>query len=228
MREVVPEVWLLESPLRYAINAYLVGDVLIDCATRHSARRFRRELANRTVAEILLTHVHPDHQGLALALSQQYAAPVRCHEADLPVLRGEAPEPNRRWLPRLFSRLAGGPVCPDAEPLPASHRFAGFRVVHLPGHTAGSVVFLRDADGVAICGDVVMSWGWPGGRARLMEPFHSACDDVRENQRSIRCLWELQPRVLLPGHGPPVFDTNALEQLADRCRTLQPAPCPAR
>jgi hydroxyacylglutathione hydrolase len=228
MREVAPEVWLVESRLPYAINAYLVGDTLIDCATRQSGRRFRRELGDRKLASIALTHVHCDHQGLAFALSRQHKAPVYCHEADLPVLRGEVRDPNRHWLNRFGNTILAGPVCPSAEALNATQRFSGFRMVHLPGHTAGSVVFLRDADGVAICGDVIMSYWLPGYGVRAMEPFRFACDDWRENQRSIRMLWELQPRLLLPGHGPPVTNPLMLERLAEQVRVIEPAPCPAR
>ena len=66
MREVAPEVWLIESRLPYAVNAYLVGDTLIDCATRRAGRRFRRELGKRKIASIALTHVHCDHQTMSL------------------------------------------------------------------------------------------------------------------------------------------------------------------
>jgi len=228
MREVAPEVWLVESRLPYAINAYLVGGTLIDCATRQSGPRFRRELGDRKISAIALTHVHADHQGLAHALSTKHDAPVYCHSADLPVLRGEAPDPNRNWSNRLFGAFLAGPPCPHAEALTVTQRFDGFRMVHLPGHTAGSVVFYRDADAVAICGDVIQSYWLPGYGVRAMEPFHFACDDWRENQRSIRLLWELQPRLLLPGHGPPVTNPHALERLAELVRRIEPAPCPAR
>ena len=227
MRQVAPDVWLIESPF-YAVNAYLVGDVLVDCATRQAARRFRRQLKDREIASIVLTHVHADHQGLAFALSKQHDAPVYCHEADLPVLRGEAPDPNRTLFNRFCNRFLAGPPCPQAEALSPTQRFYGFRTVHLPGHTAGSVVFLRDADGVAICGDVVQSFRLPGLGVRVIEPPRIGCDDWRENQRSIRCLWELQPRLLLPGHGPPVTNPLLLEKLTEQLRAVEPAPCPAR
>jgi glyoxylase-like metal-dependent hydrolase (beta-lactamase superfamily II) len=228
MRQVAPDVWLIESRVPYAINAYLVGDTLVDCATRRATRRFRRELGDRRIANIVLTHVHCDHQGLAAALSKQYDAPVYCHEADLPVLRGDVPDPNRTLINRLGNRLFAGPPCPDAEPLNAGQRFCGFRMVHLPGHTAGSVVFFRDQDSVAICGDVIQSVWLPGFGVHVMEPFRVFCDDWQENQRSIQLLWELQPRLLLPGHGPPVTNPLLLDKLAELTRRTAPAPCPAR
>lgn len=228
MREVAPDVWLIESRLPYFVNAYLVGDTLIDCATRHAGRRFARELKNREVQRIVLTHVHADHQGLAAALSAHYKIPVYCHAADLPVLRGEVPDPNRSWSNRVLSPLFAGPACPHAEPLTPAMRFGGFRVIHLPGHTAGSVVFFRDSDGVCVCGDVILSLWLPGLGPRAMEPARSACDDWRENRRSIRLLWELQPRLLLPGHGPPLDDLRALDRLVGQLRRWEPAACPAR
>ena len=41
---------------------------------------------------------------------------------------------------------------------------AGFRVVHAPGHAHGEVIFFRDSDRVAICGDVVRNLSYLTGR----------------------------------------------------------------
>ena len=46
-----------------AMNVYLMGDVLVDSATRHSRRRILRQLQGQTVNANTLTHAHPDHQG---------------------------------------------------------------------------------------------------------------------------------------------------------------------
>lgn len=219
MQEVAPEVWLVEGLAPYAINCYLVGDVLIDCATRWSLGRLHRELGPRRLGLIVLTHVHPDHQGCAQRLSVEHGAPVKCHSQDLRVLRGEQPDPNRRWSNRLAQALWAGPACPAAEAFAPEERVAGFRIVHAPGHTAGSVILFRDVDRVAICGDVIMSYWLPGGGVRSCEPFRSACCDWGENRRSIRRLWELQPRLILPGHGPPVRETVLLERLLARWET---------
>ena len=42
MREISPNVWQLSGFLPNAINVYLIGDVLIDAATRWAGRRILR------------------------------------------------------------------------------------------------------------------------------------------------------------------------------------------
>ena len=63
MREVAAGVWKLSGMPPNAINVFLVGDVLVDAATRHARRRILRQLDGRTVSTHVLTHAHPDHQG---------------------------------------------------------------------------------------------------------------------------------------------------------------------
>jgi len=43
---------------------------------------------------------------------------------------------------------------------------AASRVVHAPGHARGEVIFFRDADRVAICGDVIRNMSYGHGLAR--------------------------------------------------------------
>ncbi len=40
---------------------------------------------------------------------------------------------------------------------------AGFRGVHAPGHARGEVVFFRESDRVAICGDVIRNMSYATG-----------------------------------------------------------------
>src|SRR5271165_784009 len=54
-------VHLLRGWPRNAINVYLVGDVLIDAATRQGEKRIMRQIAGRPLNAHALTHAHPDH-----------------------------------------------------------------------------------------------------------------------------------------------------------------------
>jgi hydroxyacylglutathione hydrolase len=91
---------------------------------------------------------------------------------------------------------------------------AGFRVIHAPGHAHGEVIFFRDSDRVAICGDVIRSMSYATGRPMLAEPPDFYNVDSAENRRSIRKLAELEPSLILPGHGPAVTNTAAFERFA--------------
>ena len=70
---------------------------------------------------------------------------------------------------------------------------AGFRVVHAPGHARGEVIFFRDSDRVAICGDVVRNMSYLTGLPGVKEPPDEFTYDPAENRRSIRKLAALEP-----------------------------------
>ena len=72
-------------------------------------------------------------------------------------------------------------------------------VIHVPGHTAGSIA-LRRADGVVFSGDALL--GDRHGRLRQPDPGLSL--DPDQASASAATLRSLEPRLLLPGHGAPV------------------------
>jgi hypothetical protein len=54
-------------------------------------------------------------------------------------------------------------------------------------------MYFRDADRVAICGDVIRNLSYATLRSRINEPPDAFNDDTAENRRSIRKLAELSP-----------------------------------
>jgi glyoxylase-like metal-dependent hydrolase (beta-lactamase superfamily II) len=215
MTEVAPGVWQLIGFPAHAINAYLVGDVLIDARTRWARKRLLKELRGRTLSLVALTHCHPDHQGAAKAVCQAFGVPLACHEADVPAMEGRAPMGPRNLLTRLATFLWAGPPCKVDRVLKDGDEIAGFRVVHTPGHTPGHVAFFRESDRVLIAGDVLANMNYLTGRPGLREPpaFFSA--DPERNRQSIRDLWQLRPSVVCFGHGPPLRTVTELERLVE-------------
>jgi glyoxylase-like metal-dependent hydrolase (beta-lactamase superfamily II) len=216
MREISPNVWQLSGIPPNAINVYLIGDVLIDAATRWAGRRILRQLGDRRLSMLALTHVHPDHQGVAAMICERYRIPLACHAADVQMMQGERPMQPDRFFNRLISFLWAGPSYAVTRILQNGDDVAGFRVVHAPGHTPGHIILFRDEDRVAIVGDVLtgmnMATAWPG----LHEPPGFFCADAAENRRSIRRLAELEPRLLCFGHGPPVSDMKTFDRFLQR------------
>jgi hydroxyacylglutathione hydrolase len=213
VRYLAPEVWRLDERPRPVINVYLAGDVLIDAGRRWDARRIGRQLAEVRISMLALTHVHPDHQGCAKAICERRGIPLACHEADVDAMEGRRPvrasnAPNAK----LFGAMWEGPPHPVERVLVEGDEVAGFRVVHAPGHAPGEVVFFRDADRVAICGDVIRNISFLTLRTKLDEPPAELTPDPAENRRSIRKLAELNPSLILPGHGPAVADIAAFER----------------
>jgi hydroxyacylglutathione hydrolase len=213
LKYLAPGVWRLKEAPRPLINVYLAEDVLIDAGRRWDRRRIFKELEGRQISELALTHVHPDHQGCAKAVCETFQVPLACHEDDVDAMDGRrSVSATAKPGAKLFARLWQGPPRKVDRVLREGDEVAGFRVVHAPGHAPGEVIFFRDSDRVAICGDVIRNITFVSLRTKLAEPPDDLTPDPPENRRSIRKLAELNPSLIFPGHGPAVTDIGAFER----------------
>jgi glyoxylase-like metal-dependent hydrolase (beta-lactamase superfamily II) len=213
LKYLAPGVWRLAEAPRPLINVYLAEDVLIDTGGRWDRGRIRKQLAGREISMVALTHVHPDHQGCAKAICDERDVPLACHADDVDAMEGRRPvAATPHPLAQTFGRLLQGPPHPVDRVLHEGDEVAGFRVFHAPGHAPGEVIFFRESDRVAICGDVIRNITYVTMRSRLAEPPSALTPDPAENRRSIRKLAELNPSLILPGHGPAVTDIAAFER----------------
>lgn len=144
-----------------------------------------------SLAAILLTHGHFDHVGAVGILKERTGARVHAHAGDAELIRNAG----------RHGALYGIPVDPvpppdalvaDGDEIPFGE--GAFRVLHTPGHSAGSVTYLLG--GWAFVGDLIFAGSigrtdLPGGSmptllASVREKIFTLGDDV----------------VLVPGHGP--------------------------
>jgi glyoxylase-like metal-dependent hydrolase (beta-lactamase superfamily II) len=100
----------------------------------------------------------------------------------------------------------------DERPLTDGQVFgageARLHAVHTPGHTADHTVFHQPELGLLFTGDAVLGRG-----TSVIDPPEGRLADYL---RSLRAMRELRPRVLLPGHGPAVWEGTAkLEEYLD-------------
>jgi hydroxyacylglutathione hydrolase len=211
MQEMATDVWRLAS-WRPLINVYLAGDVLIDSGRRQDAKRILAQLDGRPLELVALTHAHADHQGSAHEVCEVRDVPLACHADDVEVMEGRASMAGTSAIGRLVTKRWGGPPHPVARTLREGDEVAGFRVVHAPGHAPGEVIFFRESDGVAICGDVIRNVSYATMRSKILEPPDAFNDDSEQNRASIRKLAELGPSLILPGHGDAVRDIRAFER----------------
>jgi glyoxylase-like metal-dependent hydrolase (beta-lactamase superfamily II) len=215
LKYLAPGVWRLREVPRPVINVYLAEDVLVDAGRRWDKRRIFAELEGREISMVALTHVHPDHQGCAKAICEARDVPLACHADDVDAMEGRRPvAASPKPAAQLFGKLWTGPPRKVDRVLQEGDEVAGFRVVHAPGHAPGEVIFFRDSDRVAICGDVIRNITYVTLRTKLAEPPADLTPDPAENRRSIRKLADLNPSLILPGHGPAVTDIGAFERFA--------------
>lgn len=215
MKQLANGIWRLSRPLGPTINTYLVGSVLVDTGRRQDAKRILKQLADRNLDMVLLTHAHPDHQGSASAICDARSVPLACHQDDVDAMEGRRPVSSTEGIiPKLVTRGWGGPARPVDRVLREDDEIAGLRVVHAPGHAPGEIILFREQDRVALCGDVIRNISYFTGRRSLGEPPDSFNDDSARNRDSIRRLAALNPSLILPGHGPGVIDMDAFARFA--------------
>jgi glyoxylase-like metal-dependent hydrolase (beta-lactamase superfamily II) len=207
------DVYVLRGFPPNAINVYLLGDVIVDAATRFAGRRILNQVRGRPVAAHALTHAHPDHQGASHTLCETLAIPLWCGEADAAAMetRGaiRASQPPG-LLNSLADRAWTGPPHPVARRLREGDEVAGFQVLHAPGHSAGHVAYWREADGVLVLGDVLNNVQLATGIPGLHEPPANFSPDPARNRASARRLAALRPALTCFGHGPPLRDPDRL------------------
>ena len=205
LRELAPDVWMLSLLPLGNLNAYLVGDVVVDSGLPLTRRRFLRVLSDRVVTAHVLTHAHPDHQGASHALCVQRAVPLWCGAADRNAAEsGSFHSVSRPGAAAYLAGLFGGPGHEVNRTLSDGDRVADFEVLATPGHTPGHISLWRQRDGLMILGDVAFHRNPVTFRSGLREPFYSATYDPVTNRRSLRLLADLRPTIVCFGHGEPV------------------------
>ncbi len=217
MRELADGVWQLDGRPKNTINAYLLGDVLIDAGMFYDARSILRQIEDREISALALTHAHIDHVGSAHAICAARGIPFWAGEQD--VKAAETGKMEMR-LPGLGIRhiphAKGHQV---ARALREGDEVAGFKVLSTPGHSPGHVSYWREDDRVLVCGDVMWGFNPFMMRGPIREPFAAFSTDPRQNRESARRLAALNPELVLFGHGEPLAGdperfTAAVERLA--------------
>ncbi len=203
------------------VNCYLVktagGYVLIDTGLDRQRAHLERHLAGAgckpgNLVLIVLTHGDTDHAGNCAYLRKKYGARIAIHHSESQVVERGDMTLSRKYLSRFAKtafllvglgrsdRFEPDLYLEDGQDLSAY----GFdaRVVHLPGHSHGSIgILMEDGDASAghgqilFCGDLLTNPGKPGLNA-LMDD-HAAAND------SLRKLSGLEISTVYPGHGKP-------------------------
>nr|WP_236601549.1 MBL fold metallo-hydrolase [Ktedonobacter sp. SOSP1-52] len=131
-------------------------------------------------------------------------------------MEGRAPMVPRTAAIKLMQLWFAGPAYPVQRSLHDGDEIAEFRVIHMPGHTPGHVMYFRESDRVAIVGDVLRNNHPLMGKTGLYKPPAVFTLDREENRRSIRKLTQLRPALVCFGHGPVLHDMEQLDRFVAR------------
>jgi glyoxylase-like metal-dependent hydrolase (beta-lactamase superfamily II) len=210
-------------------NWYLVEDggrlTVVDAGTpadwstlQEALGSLRRTLDD--VEAVLLTHAHSDHTGFAERARSEANKRVYIHTADGERARGAKPPKNQAGLGRYLlrpeayrtlvglMRQKGMNVVPiaevstfaDAETIDVPGRP---RVIHMPGHTAGSCAMWFEQRSVVCTGDSLVTRNpLTGRRGPQIAPDGLNLDSDRALD-SLTALARTGATMLLPGHGDP-------------------------
>lgn len=218
MKQLADDVFLLDGLPPFAINVYLVGDVLVDAATRRAGGRILRQLRGRTISTHVVTHAHPDHQGASHEVCEALRLPLWVGEQDAPAIEDGriAERQPRHPINRVINRFWTGPPHPVARRLREGDEVAGFEVIDTPGHSVGHISLWRETDRTLICGDVFTNIDTLTGLPGLHEPKPFFTPDPARNRASMRRLAELGPALVCFGHGRPLRNPQKLAAFTAR------------
>jgi len=145
--------------------------------------------AGRTVREIILTHVHPDHIAGVNALNdhleekQGARVPVAAHRLTAASLKNQVNVDRHIEDDEVFE-LAGHPAI-------------SLRALYTPGHARGHLCFYDQRTGALISGDNIVGFG-----SVLIDPPEGNMREYLDSLGRMRALPNLS--VLFGGHGPAI------------------------
>lgn len=217
----------IPTAMAHSLNCYLWlgpnGVTVVDTGWADSAPVIARalELVGRRTSDverIVLSHFHDDHVGSAATVAQWSPSTVVAGRADTPFIRGVEPGP---WPTLTAAEQALNPPMPGTVAPPPPCRvdheaadgdvldFAGGAVVlHVGGHTPGSIALHLPRLGVLLTGDLVAE---SRGNV-IVGPFNT---DRDQSRRSIGRLAGTDAHIAGFGHGEAVT-IDAARRLA-RC-----------
>ena len=158
---------------------------------------------------VVITHAHPDHCGGLGELVEGTEIKVTAHRLDADIISGTVTPPNplrnellAKMAEPVLPKLMGDPVpvdlpLEDGDIIPFG---AEVRVVHLPGHTAGSIALYLPTKRVIIVGDALQY----RFSLKLSPPAEGVTQHPDEALRSLEKLLDLDFDIICFSHFPPM------------------------
>jgi len=196
--------------LGFEVDAYLVGNILIDTGFPYVQGPLLAALEDRDVRVVCCTHNHEDHTGNCAKLAAAHDCPVYLRHSEALWEEGVGTlAPYRRlWWGTVE------PFEPQEMPEVVEVGERRFQTVPAPGHSQTQVALYEEATGDVFTGDLFVS---PGAAAVLI------WEDPWAAVASLRRVAALEPRRMLTAHGliaenpAPLLELKA-ERIEDAAR----------
>ena len=227
--ELVPGVHVIDLGMVYAYLYQEAGRLtLFDTGIATSGQRILDEIEALgrkpgDLAHIVVSHYHADHAGSLAELAERTGAQVLAHRLDAPVVRGEAEEPRavpeseeeRQMIREVTKAVPPAPPCAIDRELEDGDEIdldGGGEVVHVPGHTAGSIALYLPKRRVLFSADAAVR----GPEGNVMVGVFNV--DTAQARRSFQRLAALDFEIACFGHGAPMDKEASLafRRLAER------------
>lgn len=187
------------------VNTYLLSDETGECAVIDATCFYpgERELLFSYVVDrdfkvklLLNTHLHFDHIFGVNFLTSQFGTKLACHQADEFLLENIPAQlqmfglgrANTDYKPQIGTYLKDNDVVAFGN--------QQLRVIHVPGHSPGSIVFYNPAAGCLFSGDVLFR-GSIGRTDLAGGNYEQLIDGIKTKLFTLP-----DDTVVYPGHGP--------------------------
>jgi len=177
-------------------------------------------LGSAPLTTLINTHLHSDHCGGNAYLQSEYPLLSTC------IPPGHAAFVDD-WDPSTLSYIPTGQHCPKFKRSRALHDGDVFvvggktwRVHAAPGHDPHSIIIFNEHDGVLISADAL----WENGFG-VVFPEIEGIEAFDEVESTLAIIQELQPKLVLPGHGSAFSDVSgAIGRAKSRLAQFREAP----
>lgn len=205
------------------------GYTIIDAGLHDKAaiQAWEPVVKERNIADIIITHIHPDHSGYAGALQEKTGANVSMTEVDAnayeQIWTPSAPPKLQRdyELAAVPEDISKGIIditknfSPQILPRPKVNHFlqegemiqfgtGEYEVLFTPGHSEGLIVLYNKNDNVLLSTDHIL----PRITPNISYWFYGEPNPLQSFEHSLQKIKELNADLVIPSHGKPFYDAN--------------------